>query len=55
MAKRREEEAKRKALEKLIHDHRWERDGYGQLKHDDKPPTPRRNPRAADPSRYSIR
>jgi hypothetical protein len=45
----REEEAKRKALEKIIHDRRWERDGYGQLKHDDKPSTPRRNPRAADP------
>lgn len=28
----REEEAKREALEKLIHDRRWERDGYGQLK-----------------------
>jgi hypothetical protein len=32
MSETREEEAKRKALEKLIHDKRWERDGYGQLK-----------------------
>jgi hypothetical protein len=33
MSETREEEAKRKALEKLIHDRRWERDGFGQLKH----------------------
>lgn len=32
MSETREEEAKRKALEKLIHDKRWERDGFGQLK-----------------------
>lgn len=32
MRETREEEAKRKALEKLIHDKRWERDGFGQLK-----------------------
>ena len=33
MSETRDEEAKRKALEKLIHDRRWERDGFGQIKY----------------------
>jgi hypothetical protein len=32
MSETREQEANRKALEKIIHDRRWERDGFGQLK-----------------------
>ena len=29
----REERANREALDKLIHDRRWERDGFGQIKY----------------------